>query len=69
MCLLSNSSKLFISSSKEIKTLKTDFSFEIPLWIQVPGIYILIMPIDMPAPTTADGALTNANNGHSVHLR
>lgn len=66
MYLFFNSSRLFTIFVKEIKTLKTYFSFEIQLWIQVLDIYILIMAIDMPAPTTADGALTDANDGHSA---
>lgn len=69
MYLFSNSSRLLVNFLKEIKTLKTDFSLEIQLWIQVPDIYVLIMAMDMPAPTTASGALTNADDGHSVHLK
>jgi len=34
----------------------------------MPDIHILITAIDMPAPTTAYGALTNAGDGHSVYL-
>lgn len=32
----------------------------------MPGIHILIMAVDMPAPTTA---LTNADDGHSFSFK
>lgn len=53
-------------SFKEIKTPRTDFSFEFQLWVQVSGVYVLIMAVNMPAPATASGALVNADGDRSV---
>lgn len=57
---------LFIVFFKGIKTLRSDLSFEIQLWVQVSGVYVSITAINMPAPTTAPGALVNADDGHSA---
>lgn len=53
-------------SFKEIKTSRTDFNFEIQLWVQVSGVYVLIMAINMPAPATTSGALASADDNHSA---
>ncbi|RLW06507.1 hypothetical protein DV515_00004445 [Chloebia gouldiae] len=55
-----------IVPSEEIKTSRTDLSFEIQLWVQVSGVYVLIMAINMPAPATASGALVNEDEDHSA---
>lgn len=39
---------LFIVFFKGIKTLRSDLSFEIQLWVQLSGVYVLIMAINMP---------------------
>lgn len=66
MHLFFNSNRLFTVFFEEIKKSRTNFSFEIHLWVQVPGGFVLIMAINMPAPTTASGALANADDDLSA---